>query len=128
MAENRFDVYLSHSTKDRAWAEALARELSRRGVKVFGPRNLESNSYPFEGLESSQSLVVLWSHHARDSDWVKGSIGRYFDLHQQPRLGRFPFLQVWLDGTPLPRPEFQAISDLRRVYVGGSNAIDIDDE
>ncbi len=71
----RYDVFISHSSHDKPAARELAERLRGDGLKVWFdeweikpgdaiPRKIQ------EGLEQSQTLVLLMSQHASASEWV----------------------------------------------------------
>lgn len=71
-----YDVFLSHSAKDKAVARPLAQRLRADGVKVWFaewvlklgdniPHNIE------EELERSRMLVLCMSANAFGSDWAQ---------------------------------------------------------
>ena len=83
--EFQYDVFLSHSTKDKAVVRPLAERLRADGVKVWfdewvlkpgdslssGERARVRASKFEEGLERSRVLVLCMSAHAFGSDWAQ---------------------------------------------------------
>jgi len=72
----RYDVFLSHSSKDIAVVRPLAERLRKDGLKVwFDEWDIEpGDSIPAkieEGLEFSRVLVLCMSANAFGSDWAK---------------------------------------------------------
>jgi len=70
-----FDVFLSHSSKDKAVVRALAERLRGDGVKVwFDEWEIRPGDSIFskveEGLEQSRILVLCMSANAFGSDWA----------------------------------------------------------
>lgn len=70
-----FDVFLSHSSKDKAIIRPLAERLQDDGVRVW----FDEWSIPFgamipaaieDGLKNSRCLVLCMSANATDADWV----------------------------------------------------------
>ena len=102
--EFQFDVFLSHSAKDKAEVRPLAERLRADGVKVWFdewvlPKDemrrmkAESELHPSllilhhlveEGLERSRVLVLCISAHAFGSDWAQVESGTF-------RTGQRPF-------------------------------------
>jgi len=92
-------VFLSYAHGDRALAEALAEDLSKRGLSVW---NHEVELLPGdnvwlrngEALKNSEAMVVLVSPEAMRSEWVKYEIeyalgnrnyeGRLFPVQVRP--------------------------------------------
>src|SRR5215471_14596535 len=97
-----FDVFLSHSSKDKPSVRELAERLRRDGVRVWLdewelrvgdsiPAKIE------EGLEASRVLVLCLSENAFGSDWaaLESQTFRFRDpLNKQRR-----FVPVRLDGA-----------------------------
>lgn len=93
-----YDVFLSHSTKDKSIVRPLAERLRKHGVKVWFdesvlkpggsiPRKIE------EGLERSRVPVLRMSANAFGSDWaqLESSTFRFRDLPHNEH--RFTFLR-----------------------------------
>ena len=97
------DVFLSHSSKDKAVVYAVAERLRADGLRVWLddweikpcdsiPAKIE------EGLEHSRVLVLCMSAHAFGSDWAQLEAGTFWfrdPLNKQrrfipPRLGDAP--------------------------------------
>ena len=80
----KFDVFLSHSAKDKAVVRPLAERLRQDGLKVWFDEWVlkPGDSIPAkieEGLEHSRVLVLCMSAHAFGSDWAQleaGTCGR----------------------------------------------------
>src|ERR671938_1771029 len=76
MAEDfQYDVFLSHSTKDKAVVRALAERLRADGLRVWLDdwEIRPGDSIPAkieEGLERSRVLVLCMSANAFGSDWA----------------------------------------------------------
>ncbi len=75
MPENfQYDVFLSHSSKDKAIVRPLAERLRKDGLRVFFDEGeiRPGNNIPSrieEGLEQSRVLVLCMSTNAFASDW-----------------------------------------------------------
>ena len=78
----QYDVFLSHSAKDKAVVRPLAERLRKDGLKVwFDEWVLKAgDSIPAkieEGLEHSRVLVLCMSAHAFGSDWAQLEAGTF---------------------------------------------------
>jgi hypothetical protein len=83
--EFKYDVFLSHSAKDKAVVRAVAERLRKDGLKVWfdewvlkagdplspGERARVRASQIEEGLEHSRVLVLCMSANAFGSDWAQ---------------------------------------------------------
>ncbi len=87
-----FDVFLCHSSKDKARVRDLAERLRRDGVRVW-PDDGEIE----EGLEASRVLVLCMSENAFGADWaeLENQTLRFRDPSNQQRR----FVPVRLDGA-----------------------------
>lgn len=109
-----YDAFVSHSTKDRKVALALARRLAGDGLRVW----LEAweikageaaRARIEDGLERSRVLILSMSADAAGAEWAGLEAGtfRFRDpLNQERRL-----LVLRLDDAPIPAPlaQFSAI-------------------
>ena len=107
MAANQdfqFDVFLSHSAKDKAVVRALAERLRKDGLKVWFdewvlkpgasiPAKIE------EGLEQSRVLVLCMSANAFGSDWAQLEAGTFWFRDPLNRERRF--IPLRLDDAPI---------------------------
>ncbi len=99
-----YDVFLSHSSKDKAVVRPLAERLRQDGLKVWFDEWVlkPGDSIPAkieEGLEHSRVLVLCLSANAFGSDWAQLESGtfRFRDpLNKQRR-----FLPLRLDDAPI---------------------------
>src|SRR3954452_11559405 len=99
-----YDVFLSHSAKDKAVVRPLAERLRADGVKVwFDSWVLKpGDSIPAkieEGLERSRVLVLCMSVHAFGSDWaaLESQTFRFRDPLNKERR----FIPLRLDKAPI---------------------------
>ena len=105
MSENfQYDVFLSHSAKDKAVVRSLAERLRKDGLKVWFDEWVlkPGDSIPAkieEGLEHSRVLVLCMSANAFGSDWAQLEAGtfRFRDPLNQERR----FIPLRLDETPI---------------------------
>ena len=77
-----YDVFLSHSAKDKAVVRPLAERLRKDGVKVWFDEWVlkPGDSIPAkieEGLERSRVLVLCMSANAFGSDWAQLESGTF---------------------------------------------------
>lgn len=84
-----YDVFLSHSAKDKAVVRPLAERLRKDGVKVWFDEWVlkPGDSIPAkieEGLERSRVLVLCMSAHAFGSVWAQLESGTF--RLRDPRL------------------------------------------
>ncbi len=80
--EFQFDVFLSHSAKDKAVVRGVAERLRKDGVKVWFDEWVlkPGDSIPAkieEGLERSRVLVLCMSANAFGSDWAQLESGTF---------------------------------------------------
>ena len=98
------DVFLSHSSKDKAVVRPLAERLRQDGLKVWFDEWVlkPGDSIPAkieEGLEHSRVLVLCMSANAFGSDWAQLEAGtfRFRDPLNQERR----FVPLRLDDAPI---------------------------
>jgi hypothetical protein len=69
------DIFLSYANEDRETARAVAGLLESAGCTVWWDRRIPAGrtwrSMIEEALREMRCMVVLWSSHSVDSDWVK---------------------------------------------------------
>ena len=103
-ADFPYDVFLSHSSKDKAVVRPLAERLKKDGLKVwFDEWALKSgDSIPAkieEGLEHSRVLVLCMSAHAFGSDWAQLEAGTF--RFRDPLNKERRFIPLRLDDAPI---------------------------
>jgi tetratricopeptide (TPR) repeat protein len=104
-AGEQWNVFLSYRSANRAWVLNLYDVLRRYGHKVFldqvvlvGGDQLMSRLE--DALSTSQAGVLVWSSHARDSEWVNRE---YQTMeHMAGKKRGFRFVPIRVDGTQLP--------------------------
>ena len=99
-----FDVFISHSTKDRAVVCAIAERLRNDGLKVwFDDWVLKpGDSIPAkieEGLEHSRVLVLCMSLNAFGSHWAQLESGTF--RFRDPLNKERRFVPLRLDDAPI---------------------------
>jgi len=75
-----YDVFISYSSDDRSWAEALEERLSSAGITNFRDKTRLVAGKPyqeslFQALDVSENLILIWSEKARTAtgewkEWV----------------------------------------------------------
>lgn len=80
MSDQIPDIFISYSSKDRAWVAGFAKALSACGYKVWWDRELlPGENYHKEietALNQSRCVVTVWSEHSVESKWVLAESGR----------------------------------------------------
>jgi hypothetical protein len=107
--EFQYDVFLSHSAKDKAGVRPLAERLRQDGLKVWFDEWVlkPGDSIPAkieEGLEHSRVLVLCMSAHAFGSDWAQleaGTCGRGNLPFRDPLNQERRFIPLRLDDAPI---------------------------
>jgi len=69
------EIFISYSREDRATAQDLALALEKAGHSVWWDREIKAGK-PFAAvikkqLAEAKCVIVLWSRHSVDSDWVR---------------------------------------------------------
>ncbi|MCW3052176.1 MAG: WD-repeat protein [Chthonomonadales bacterium] len=100
----KYDVFLSHNSKDKPVARALAERLRDDGVRVWLDEWIikPGDSIPTkieEGLEGSRILILCMSAYAFGSDWatLESQTFRFRDPLNRERR----FIPLRLDTTPI---------------------------
>jgi hypothetical protein len=104
-----YDVFLSHSAKDKAVVRPLAERLRQDGLKVWFDEWVlkPGDSLPAkieEGLEHSRVLVLCMSANAFGSDWAQleaGTCGRGNLPFRDPLNKERRFIPLRLDDAPI---------------------------
>ena len=103
-AQFQFDVFLSHSSKDKAVVSAMAERLRKDGLRVWLddweirpgdniPAKIE------EGLEHSRVLVLCMSANAFGSEWTQLEAGTF--RFRDPLNKERRFIPLRLDDAPI---------------------------
>ena len=73
------DIFVSYASEDRAAVEHLVSGLVSQGYSVWWDRRLKvGGSFDKQieaAIESCHCVLVLWSRHSIDSDWVRAEAG-----------------------------------------------------
>jgi hypothetical protein len=128
MANYKYDAFLSYSNLDVEWAEALEKDLLARDVKVWRDKTRltagnDWNRDLQEAIRNSRHLIVLWTGHAQQSQWVTNEM-THFDMDKGDTPGR-RHIQVKLQGQCVIYPRYHAIEVLETagVYCAGFAAL-----
>lgn len=91
-------LFVSYSRKDKAMAQRVADALEIQGYEVFWdaeiPPGQKFDAYIIEQLKMSDAVVVLWSSHSVESDYVKEEA----DYAKSNKV----LVPLRVDETPLP--------------------------
>jgi hypothetical protein len=76
-------VFISHSSKDKATADAICQRLEAAGIKCWiAPRDIEVGSDwtkgIMQGIAGCRVLILVFSAHANDSDHVHREVAKAF--------------------------------------------------
>src|SRR5882672_9377394 len=103
-AEFQYDVFLSHSAKDKTGVREVAERLRKNGLKVWFDEWVikPGDSIPAkieEGLELSRVLVLCMSGNAFGSDWAQLEAGTF--RFRDPLNKHRRFIPLRLDDAPI---------------------------
>jgi hypothetical protein len=126
----RYDVFISYSHEDRAWAHRIRDNLDHRGLKAFvDERALRAGTAWAEelrgALDGSQHLIVLSSQASRGSRWVEIEFNYFRHFVRGDSTPR-RIIPVILDDQLEIYEQFQLISEIRQRdgYTDGPEALD----
>ena len=79
--QQKFHVFISHSTQDREWAEAACKALEKRDLQCWiAPRNItpgtEWGAAIIDGIDRSQLMLLVFSSNANESAQVRREVER----------------------------------------------------
>ncbi len=126
----KYDVFISYTREDEDWAEKLNQSLKEKKLEVFMDRHRlqagtkwESNL--LESIDNSNHMIILWSNHTRDSDWVRREIARFERRIDTPEDDS-KMLFLLLEGQNNAYTSIQMVTQLRDagVYDLGVKMID----
>lgn len=108
-----YDVFLSHSSKDKAVVRPLAERLRADGLNMcFDQRQIRlSDSIPTkikEGLERSRVLVLCISTNAFWSGWAQLEAGRF--RFRKPLFSECYFFTHWFEASLFKRYQPQLLN------------------
>lgn len=132
----KFDVFISHSTKDRKAADAACHYLERRGIKCWmAPRDVVSGSDWAESIVKAirecRLMLLIFSSHANDSGHIKREVNiaggrnipivpfRIEDVPMSASLSYFLEAAHWLDAIlPPVEQHFERLATNVNVLLG----------
>jgi WD40 repeat protein/GTPase SAR1 family protein len=100
-----FDVFVSHSSKDKRLVRSIAMRLKSAGLKVFfdeweiAPGDLIGQRIE-HGLQASRNLLLCMSPNSVKSDWVK--LEHQTFLFRDPTNSRRRFIPLLLEECKVP--------------------------
>lgn len=95
--KKKFDVFLSHNSKDKPWVIDLKNALQTHGIKVWldkdeiRPGDLFAEALE-KGIKESKAVALVISPDAMNSGWVKNEYYRALNLATNNRLQLIPVL------------------------------------
>src|ERR1022692_1942485 len=101
---HKYDVFLSHSSTDKAVVRELATRLQNDGLRVWldewviQPGDLISSAVE-NGLENSRVLLLFMSAQAIASDWVR--LERSTVIFRDPTNAQRRFIPIRLDDVAI---------------------------
>jgi hypothetical protein len=128
----QYDVFISYSHEDRAWAERLTGDLRAKQLTVFLDDDrltagIQWRPQLIQTLKESRHLVVLSSSAARRSEWVQKESNRFeaiVDPNGEGGTGDRGIFVVLLEGESPGFAHLQTIRDLLAVDAYGLGAED----
>jgi hypothetical protein len=119
--EFKYDVFLSHSSKDKTVVRELAARLTKDGIRVWLDEEQikPGDSIPAkieEGLEHSRVMLLCLSANAFGSDWSQ--LESYTFRFRDPLNKERRFIPLRLDDAPIKGSlaQFLYISISRRLW------------
>jgi len=99
-----YDVFLSHSSKDKQGVREIAERLKADGLRVWFDEWVlkPGDNIPAKiehGLENSRVLILCMSQHAFGSDWAQLESGMY--RFRDPLNKERRFIPLRLDDSPI---------------------------
>jgi TolB-like protein len=134
-------VFISHSSKDKAIADAICNQLESAGVRCWiAPRNIEPGSDwtqgIMRGLTSCRAFVLVFTEHANGSEHVRREVAKAFSLGLAVIPFRFKevvpnqslsyFLDTvqWLDAVQPPlQPHLEALTQRVKTLLIGEEPL-----
>lgn len=139
------DVFISYSTKNTEFAEAVCENLENNDIECWiAPRNIKTGTnYAKEimdGLEAAKLVVLVFSKDAQESEYVNNEIDTAFssnkcivslkvdDSFPEKKMEFFLKNTQWLDASPTALKEqnktlkdcyAQLVEDVKRVLKNG---------
>lgn len=144
MNQTKYDVFISHSSKDSQLAFQLCEYLEKDGIKCWiAPRDVTAGiPYAraiFEGIDTSQVVLLLFSDASNQSRHVEREIDRAFnkekiiipfrvsDIDMSDVLSYYIGVNHHIDGIPNPVSAFENLkSHIERNLPDRHKQMDID--
>jgi len=128
-----YDVFISYSSADQAWASKLESDLKAAGVaRVYRDQSRLLPGAKWEDeimtkVRDSQHLVVLWSKNSAATDWVRRERGNFEAATAVPGSTQNDRLLIFvrLDDEGLANGSLQVINDIKNAQVYGGGAENI---
>ena len=131
------DAFMSYSSQDQPWAKRIATDLQAKGLRTFVDKQglLAGHDWDeqlVDELEVSQHVIVVWSDHARASDWVLNehtlfrTIVRNAARQNDPDALPRRIIPVYLEGEYKPFKKWERVDFIKRAgaYAGVVDAVD----
>ena len=134
-------VFISHSSKDKATADAICQRLEAAGIKCWiAPRDIEVGSDwttgIMQGIAGCRVLILVFSAHANDSDHVHREVAKAFSSglavipfrieEVMPTRGLAYFLNTvhWLNAIERPlKSHLETLTErVRQLLTNGSES------
>jgi hypothetical protein len=124
-----WDVFLSHSSRDRQLVVSFKRYLEAKKLKVYVDWLEESEARRDEiapklkvAMHNSKVLIYLHTHNSRLSRWTPWEIGLFDSMKGQERAGVIPLLDASGLVPPYDGQEYLTLyteigSELLRIFV-----------
>jgi hypothetical protein len=105
------DIFISYSSKDRAWVEPFAKVLESYGWSVWWDRDIPTggsfHAVIRQELRASKCAIVVWSEQSVDSEWVQAEAD---EARKQEK-----YLPIRIDESDIPlgftQRTFQSLVD-----------------
>jgi TIR domain len=129
-----YDVFLSYASEDRAWAERVENALRSENLasRIFFDIKSMRAGDDWEAkirssLEDSQSLIVLWSKFANQSEWVSKERILFQEWAKPASNPNRRLIYVNLQGASVTASWVQHISrdELQKAYAGAALSPDV---
>ena len=92
------DIFLSYARADQPRIEKLAAALEEAGYSVWWDRHIKGGAEFSKDIEeaiaASKAVIVVWSQHSAESEWVREEASYARDHHK--------LVPVRIDDTPPP--------------------------
>jgi hypothetical protein len=128
----KYDVFISYSRTDVAWAKHLQEGLKGRGIHAFRDEDRMTAGDKWDqqlqdAISESRHLLVLWSPHARESDWVEEE-RIHFQADRKGSAEKRRVIFINLDGKYKSASAFEQVDNINQagLYKNAQGALDPD--